>query len=433
MRKLPSVRVPEPVRRLVRRRPRLRWPRRGIWAFLAALGPGLVTTNAGNDAGGIATYSITGASYGFELLWVLPLITVSLVVVQEACARMGIVTGKGLSGLIRERFGVRWTALAMASFFVASVATTASEFAGIAAGGELFGVSRYVTVPVAFAVVFYLVAGGTYRIVERVFLAMTIVFFGYVVTAFMTTHQWLPVLRASVVPTLHADPGFLFMAITLIGTTITSYMQFFLQAAYVERGTGVRELKLARADVVISSVFANFIAFCIIVTTAQTLNKTGVRIDTAAEAAKALVPLAGRYAEILFAVGLVGASLFGATVLPLSTAYLTTEAFGFERGIAHTFREAPVFMGIYTVTLLLGALIALVPDMPLVRLMVVSQFIDGVQLPIILVFIVLLVRDHAVMGEYASGRTLQAIQWVTAIVLGAMSLLLLVMTLAGAG
>jgi len=218
------------------------------------------------------------------------------------------------------------------------------------------------------------------------------------------------------------------MAITLIGTTITSYMQFFLQSAYVERGTGVREIKLARADVVISSVFANFIAFCIIVTTAQTLNRTGVRIDTAAEAAKALVPLAGRYAEILFAIGLVGASLFGATVLPLSTAYLTTEAFGFERGIAHTFREAPVFMGIYTATLLLGALVALVPDMPLVRLMVVSQFIDGVQLPIILVFIVLLVRDRAVMGEYASGRALQAIQWATAIVLGAMSLLLLIVT-----
>jgi len=428
MNRMPMPLVRTPIRRLLRRRPRLRWPRRGIWAFLAALGPGLITTNAGNDAGGIATYSIAGASYGFDLLWILPIITISLVVVQEACARMGIVTGKGLAGLIRERFGVRWTALAITSFFVASVATTASEFAGIAASSELFGISRYVSVPVAFAVVFYLVAGGTYRIVERVFLAMTVVFFGYVATAFMTTQHWLPVLRASVVPTLRLDPGFLFMAITLIGTTITSYMQFFLQAAYVERGTGVRELKLARADVVISSIFANLIAFCIIVTTAQTLHRTGVTIDTAAEAARALVPLAGRYAEILFAIGLVGASLFGATVLPLSTAYLTTEAFGFERGIAHTFREAPAFMGIYTVTLLLGALIALVPDMPLVRLMVVSQFIDGVQLPIILVFIVLLVRDPAVMGAYASGRTLQAVQWATAIVLGIMSVLLLIVT-----
>jgi len=425
---MPTLSVRTPIRRLLRQRPRLRWPRRGIWAFLAALGPGLITTNAGNDAGGIATYSIAGASYGFDLLWILPIITISLVVVQEACARMGIVTGKGLAGLIRERFGVRWTALAITSFFVASVATTASEFAGIAASSELFGISRYVSVPVAFAVVFYLVAGGTYRIVERVFLAMTVVFFGYVATAFMTTQHWLPVLRASVVPTLRLDSGFLFMAITLIGTTITSYMQFFLQAAYVERGTGVRELKLARADVVISSIFANLIAFCIIVTTAQTLHRTGVTIDTAAEAARALVPLAGRYAEILFAIGLVGASLFGATVLPLSTAYLTTEAFGFERGIAHTFREAPAFMGIYTVTLLLGALIALVPDMPLVRLMVVSQFIDGVQLPIILVFIVLLVRDPAVMGAYASGRTLQAVQWATAIVLGIMSVLLLIVT-----
>jgi NRAMP (natural resistance-associated macrophage protein)-like metal ion transporter len=415
----------------MRGRPRLR-PRNPLavklLALVAFLGPGIVAANAGNDAGGIATYASVGAKYGYDLLWMMALITISLVVVQEACARMGIVTGKGLAGLIRERFGVRWTALAITSFFVASVATTASEFAGIAASSELFGVSRYVSVPVALAVVFYLVAGGTYRIVERVFLAMTVVFFGYVATAFMTTQHWLPVLRASVVPTLRLDPGFLFMAITLIGTTITSYMQFFLQAAYVERGTGVRELKLARADVVISSIFANLIAFCIIVTTAQTLHRTGVTIDTAAEAARALVPLAGRYAEILFAVGLVGASLFGATVLPLSTAYLTTEAFGFERGIAHTFREAPAFMGIYTVTLLLGALIALVPDMPLVRLMVVSQFIDGVQLPIILVFIVLLVRDPTVMGAYASGRTLQIVQWATAIVLGIMSLLLLGLT-----
>ena len=429
----PKVVAPAPVRRLLLRRPRLRWPRRGIWAFLAALGPGLITTNAGNDAGGIATYSVAGASFGFDLLWVLPLITVSLVVVQEACARMGIVTGKGLAGLIRERFGVRWTALAMVSFFVASVGTTASEFAGIAAAGELFGVSRYVTVPIAFALVYYLVAGGTYRIVENVFLAMTIVFFGYVATAFITTHDWPPVLIASVVPTVRFDSGFLFMAITLIGTTITSYMQFFLQAAYVERGTPVRDLRLARADVVISSVFANFIAFCIIVTTAQTLHSAGVRIETAAEAAQALMPIAGSKAEILFAVGLVGASLFGATVLPLSTAYLVTEAFGFERGIKHTLREAPVFMSIYVATLLLGALIALLPGMPLVQLMIVSQFIDGVQLPIILVFIVLLVRDRALMGEHASGRALQIVQWVTAGALGTMSLVLLVMTLLGAG
>ncbi len=424
------TRVPAPVRRLLRR-PRLRWPRRGLLAFVAALGPALITTNAGNDAGGIATYSVAGASYGFGLLWILPVITVSLIVVQEACARMGVVTGKGLAGLIREHFGVRWTALAMLSFFVASVGTTASEFAGTAAAGELFGLSRYISVPVTLLGVFYLVLGGTYRIVEKVFLAMTVVFFGYVATALITTGDWLPVLRASVVPTVRLDPGFLFMAITLIGTTITSYMQFFLQAAYVEKGTGVRELKLAHTDVIISSIFANFIAFCIVLTTAQTLHAAGIKIETAAEAAQALQPLAGIYAEILFAIGLVGASLFGATVLPLSTAYLVTEAFGFERGIAHTFREAPVFMGIYTTTLLLGAVIALLPGMPLVELMLVSQFIDGVQLPIILVFIVLLVSDRAIMGEHVSGRALQVVQWGTAGVLGAMSVALLAMTVAG--
>lgn len=427
-----STAVPAPIRRLARR-PRLRVPRTGVWAFLAALGPGLITTNAGNDAGGIATYSVAGAAYGLQLLWVLPVITVSLIVVQEACARMGIVTGKGLAGLIRERFGVRWTTLAMISFFIASLGTTASEFAGIGAASELFGVSRYISVPIAFAFVFYLVVGGTYRIVEKIFLAMTVVFFVYVATAFTTTKDWGPTLHAAVTPTLRLDKNYLFLTITLIGTTITSYMQFFLQATEVEKGTGVRQLPFVRADVIISSIFADLIAFFIIVTTAQTLHPHGIKIDTAADAAKALAPLAGAYAEILFAIGLVGASLFGATVLPLATAYVVTEAFGLERGIARTFREAPVFMGIYTATLLLGALVALIPKMPLVGLMLVSQFIDGVQLPIILVFIAIMMGDRRLMGKHVSGPVLQGVQWVTAAVLGAMSLALVAMTLAGFG
>ncbi len=358
----------------------------------------------------------------------------SLIVVQEACARMGVVTQRGLAELIRERFGVRWVTLAMLTFVIASVGTTAAEFAGIAAAGELFGLPRLVTVPASCALVFYLVVGGTYRLVEKVFMAMTVVFFGYVATAFLTTPDWGPVLKAAVIPTVRLEAGFLFMAITLVGTTVTSYMQFFLQASVVEKGVTERELRFTRGDVVISAIFADLIAFFVVVTTAQTLHPAGVEIASAADAAKALVPLAGHYAEVLFAIGLVGASLLGATVLPLSTAYLVTEAYGWERGMSRSLREAPIFMGLYAAVLLLGALIVIVPGMPLVTLMVSSQFIDGVQLPIILVFIVLLVSSRSLMGRHASGRLLQIIQWATAVVLGLMNVALLVMLgVGGAG
>jgi Mn2+/Fe2+ NRAMP family transporter len=402
-----------------------------LLALLTVLGPGLITTNAGNDAGGIATYSVAGAQYGLDLLWVLPIITVSLIVVQEACARMGIVTGKGLADLIRERFGVRWTALAMLTFLVASIGTTASEFAGIAASGELFGVSRLVSIPLTCAFVFFLVVRGSYKVVEKVFVALTVVFFGYIVTAFITTPDWTALLRAAFVPVVHLDSGFLFMAITLIGTTVTSYMQFFLQATVVEKGMREHDLWYERWDVIIACIFADLIAGCIVITSANTLHPNGIAIDTAADAARALAPLAGRYAEVLFAVGLVGASLFGATVLPLATAYVAAEAIGWERGISYTFREAPAFMGIYTFVLALGALIALLPGMPLVELMVVSQFIDGLQLPVILVFIVLLAGNVALMRGHASGPVLRAIQWGTTAVLGLMSIAWLLVTLAG--
>ena len=353
--------------------------------------------------------------------------------VQEACARLGAVTGKGLSALIREEFGVRWVALAMLSFLVASFGTTASEFAGIAAASELFGAPRLASVPLAATLVFLLVLRGSYRLVERVFLAMTVVFFAYIATAFMTTSDWTPVLRAAVVPTFRLETGYVFMLITLIGTTITSYMQFFLQATVIEKGVTARELRLTRADVVISAIFADLVAFFIIVTNAQTLHPAGIQIDTAADAARALEPLAGPYAQALFAIGLIGASLLAASVLPLSSAYVVTEAFGWERGISRRFHEAPVFLGLYSGMLFLGAAVVLIPGMPLVVLMLASQFIDGIQLPIILVFIVLLAGSRAVVGNHASGRLVRAIQWITAVVLGVLSLLLLVLTTTGFG
>ena len=397
-------------------------------ALFGLFGPGLVTANAGNDAGGITTYSVAGATYGHALLWVFPLITVSLVVVQEVCARMGAVTGKGLAALIRERFGVRWTVVVMLSFLIATLGTTASEFAGIAAATELFGIPRTLSVTLAALFVFYLVVFGTYARVERIFVLMTVVFFAYVATALVATSDWRPVLAATVTPQLRLEPAYLFLLITLIGTTVTSYMQFFVQSTVVERGVTVRTLRNTRIDVIASSIFADVIAFFIVVTTAETLYRAGISIDSAADAARALAPLAGQYAQVLFAIGLTGASLLAASVLPLSAAFAVAEAFGFEAGISRRFSEAPVFMGLYVSLVIVGAAIVLLPGLPLIGLLVTSQFIDGLLLPVTLVSIAILAGDRAIMGAYASGGFTRAVQWTTAIGLALLSLVFVVLS-----
>src|SRR5215210_1495894 len=356
--------------------------RTGLIGYLAILGPGMIAANAGNDAGGIATYATVGADHGYSLLWVLVPITISLGIVQEMCARMGAVTGKGLADLVRERFGVRWTALVMLALLIANGGVTVSEFVGIAAATELFGVPRYVSVPLAAMSVWWLVVKGSYKRVERVFLVMSLVFLGYIVSAFLARPAWGEIARAIARPSWSFAPAYLFTFVAVVGTTISPYMQVFVQSSVVEKGVTVEDYALTRADVWTGTVFAISIVFFIIISTAATLHVHGIEIESAADAARALEPLAGPYAGMLFAVGLFGASMLAAGVLPLATAYSISEALGFEKGVSRSFREAPIFLGIFTFLVAVGALVAVLPGLPLIRVLLITQVINGLLLPV---------------------------------------------------
>ena len=397
--------------------------------YLTAIGPGMVAACAGNDAGGIATYASAGASYGYHLLWSLIPVTISLGLVQEMCARMGAVTGKGLSDLVRERFGVRWTALVMLSLLIANGGVTISEFVGIAAASELFHISRSISVPLVALVIWWLVVKGSYRRVERVFLVMSLVFFGYIVSAFLAHPNWVEVARSTVRPTFSFDTGYLVTMVALIGTTISPYMQVFIQSSVVEKGITKEEYPLTRVDVWVGTIFSDFVAFFIIVSTAATLNRHGILVDTAADAARALEPLAGRYAEMLFAIGLFGASMLAAGVLPLATAYSISEALGYEKGVSRTFRDAPIFLGIYTFLIALGALVGIIPGLPLMRVLVITQVINGLLLPVILIAVVKLASNRELMGTHAIGPFYKMMSWLTVIVISALSLVYIAATL----
>jgi NRAMP (natural resistance-associated macrophage protein)-like metal ion transporter len=403
--------------------------RRGLIAYLAVLGPGMIAANAGNDAGGIATYATVGADHGYGLLWVLVPITISLGIVQEMCARMGAVTGKGLADLVRERFGVRWTALVMLALLVANGGVTVSEFVGIAAATEIFGVPRYVSVPLAAMSVWWLVVKGSYKRVERVFLVMSLVFLGYIISAFLARPVWGDIARAVVHPTWSFAPAYLFTFVAVVGTTISPYMQVYVQSSVVEKGVTAEDYGLTRADVWVGTAFAISIVFFIIISTAATLHGHGIRIESAADAARALEPLAGRYAGLLFAVGLFGASMLAAGVLPLATAYSISEALGFEKGVSRSFREAPIFIGIFTFLVVTGALVAVIPGLPLIRVLLVTQVMNGLLLPVLLFAILRLVNDRELMGDYVNGTIYNIAAWLTAIVVSLLSLLLLVTTI----
>jgi Mn2+/Fe2+ NRAMP family transporter len=397
--------------------------RRGLFAYLAVIGPGMIAANAGNDAGGIATYASAGADYGYNLLWTLIPLVLALGIVQETCARMGAVTGKGLSDLIREQFGVRWTVLVMLALLVANGGVTVSEFVGIAAATELFGVPRFVSVPLAAFAVWWLVVKGSYRRVERVFLLMSLVFLGYIVSAFLARPAWGEVARGLVRPAADFNAGYLFTVVALIGTTISPYMQVFVQSSVVEKGVDEEDYPLTRVDVWTGTVFAIAVAFFITVATAATLHRSGVRIESAEEAARALEPLAGTYAKTLFGAGLFGASMLAAAVLPLSTAYSISEALGFEKGVSRTFREAPIFLGIFTFLIVVGGVVAVLPGVPLFRVLLATQVINGLLLPVLLVSVLRLASDRELMGAHANGRVYNAASWLTVLVVSALSLL----------
>lgn len=398
-------------------------------SYLAIFGPGMIAANAGNDAGGIATYASVGADHEYTLLWSLIPITISLGLVQEMCARMGAVTGKGLADLIRERFGVRWTALVMLALLIANGGVTVSEFVGIAAATELFGIPRYVSVPIAAAAVWWLVVKGSYKRVERVFLAMSLVFLGYIVSAFLAHPVWADVMHALVRPGFRFDQAYLFTFMALVGTTISPYMQVFIQSSVVEKRVTPDTYAWTRADVWTGIVFSDLIAFFIIVSTAATLFKAHVHVDTAADAARALEPLAGPYARMLFAVGLFGASMLAAAVLPLSTAYSISEALGFEKGVSRSFREAPIFLGIFSFLVVVSALVAVIPGLPLIRVLLITQVINGLLLPVILVAVIRLVNARDLMGSHVNGPFYNIAAWLTALIVSLLSMAFIVVTI----
>jgi Mn2+/Fe2+ NRAMP family transporter len=405
---------------------RIRGLRHRLTLLLAVVGPGLITSNVDNDAGGISVYTQAGSQYGYALLWSLIPMTIALYVTEEMCARMGVITGKGLSDLIREEFGFRPTFFVMVTGFFVDLANIVAEFAGVAAAMQIFHVSKYISVPIAAVLVWVLVLRGTYRQVEVIFLAACVLYLSYVVSAIFAKPDWLEAGRNLVIPTMHFNAGYLVMLTGLVGTTIAPWQFFYLQAGFVEKKVSARQYPQARWDVLIGSVSCMVIVFFIIVCTAATLYVNGQRnITDAAEAAKALIPLAGKWAGTLFAFGLLNASLFAASILPLSTAHVICEGLGFEAGIDHKFNEAPIFYWLYTILIAVGAGIVLLPNAPLWKILIFSQVGNGIWLPVVVIFILLLVNRRDLMGEYVNTLTFNIVAWVTAI---AMILLTLVLS-----
>ncbi len=405
-------------------------PRR-ILPYLMALGPGLLAASAGNDAGGIATYASAGATYGYNMLWAMIVVTIFVGVVQEMSARLGAVTGKGFSDLVRETFPLRMTAFILGTLFIANLGIIISEFVGIAAAAELFGVSRYLAVPLAAVVVWLLITRGSYGNVEKVFLALTLVFFAYIGAAFLARPDWGLVLRRVVQPQITWNASYLQLLIAIIGTTISPYMQLYVQSSVAEKGVTPAEYSYTRFDVIVGTIFAGIVASFIIIATAATLHPLGIVIETAADAALALKPIAGVFAQELFAIGLLGASLLAAGVLPLATTYVMSEALGFERGVSRTWQEAPVFLGLFTGLTVVGALLALIPGLPLIQVLVGVYVLNGLLLPIELFAILRLINNHELMGQYVNGRFYNLAAYGIAIVLSLLSLSLIGVTVLG--
>lgn len=374
--------------------------------ILSILGPGLITANAGNDAGGVTTYSVVGAHYGYSMLWGLFAIGIGLAVVQEMNARMAIVTGKGLSDLIRERFGVKWAFFAMAVLIVANLGVCIGDFAGIAASLELFGISKYLTIPLITLLIWFIMTKGSYSTAEKVFLGLTLTFFSYIITAFLVKPHWGNVALSIVKPNAPLTKNYFLTLIGMVGTTITPYMQFYLQSSIVDKGISLKDYKYEQLDVYLGTVWGILTALFITVCTAETLHKAGILIDTAQDAASALKPLAGNYSFILFAVGLFGASFLACCIIPLSTSYAVCEAFGFESGLNNKIKEAPVFFGLFLFMIITSAVVVLIPKISLISIILVTQQIAGVLCPIVLLFMLNLVNDKEVMGEYVN-NTLQ--------------------------
>jgi len=406
--------------------PRMANLSRRFWIFLVILGPGIITANVDNDAGGITTYSVAGATLGYKLLWTIIPLTLALIVVQEMCARMGAVTGKGLADLIRERTGVKWTAFIMLTLLLADLGNTICEFAGVAASMELFGVTKYIAVPLGALGIWVLVIRKSYKFVEKVFLSACVLYLTYIVSGYMAHPSWGEVARELVIPNFSFDSTYLAILVGVIGTTIAPWMQFYIQSAVVEKGITVKDYGYCKWDVISGCFMTNIVALFIIVACAATIHVHGIKIESAKEAALALGPLAGKWAQWLFALGLLNASLFSASILPLATSYYVCEAFGFEAGVNRSWKEAPVFYWLFTLLIVIGAAVILIPNMPLILVMFWSQVVNGVLLPFVLIFMLILINNKDLMGAYVNNWTFNIISWVTVVIMIVLTLMMVV-------
>lgn len=397
--------------------------------MLAVVGPGIITANVDNDAGGITTYSVAGGDYGYSLLWMMPFVLLALIIVQEMCARLGVVTGKGLADLIRESMGVRLTTLILSLLVFVNLANTVSEFAGVAASMEIFGVSKFVSVPLAAIGVWLLVYKGDYKTTERVFLIASSIYLAYIASGYLAHPDWGEVGKAFVTPNFKLEVGYVTLFVTIIGTTIAPWMQFYQQASLVDKGIRVEDYKYEIVDVVVGSIFAVIVAAFIVIACGATIHKQGIMVESAKDAAIALGPLAGKYAQILFALGLLNASLFSAAILPLSTAYSVCEAFGWESSLSSEVKDAKVFFTIYTAFIVLGASIILLPIKSLIQAMMASQTLNGILLPVILITMLHLINNRQLMGKYTMSRWLNIVAWITAIILIILAVILLILSI----
>jgi Mn2+/Fe2+ NRAMP family transporter len=405
---------------------RLKPIRPRLLLLLAVIGPGIITANVDNDAGGITTYSVAGARYGYSMLWMLIFVTLALVIVQEMSARLGVVTGKGLSSLIREQMGVRWTTVIIGILLIANLANTVSEFAGVAASLEIFGISKFISVPLVAVAVWLLIVKGNYKIVERVFLVASALYLAYVISGIMANPPWPAVLQQTITPSFHFEAGYVTLFITVIGTTIAPWMQFYQQSSIADKGLKSDGLNYERIDVIVGCLFTDIVAAFIIIACAATIYAHNLNVETAQDAARALAPLAGPFAATLFAFGLLNASVFSAAILPLSTAYAVSEAFGWESAVNRSLREAPIFFGLYTGMIVLGAAIILLPIKSLVDTMLASQTLNGVLLPVILLVMLRLINDKRLMGKYVNGRVFNVLSWAMVVVLIVLTMILVI-------
>jgi Mn2+/Fe2+ NRAMP family transporter len=411
----------------------MRWKpiRIRLLLLLSVIGPGIITANVDNDAGGITTYSVAGAHFGNSLLWMLPLVAIALILIQEMSARLGVVTGKGLADLIRESLGIRATAVIIAIVVFANIANTVSEFAGVAASMEIFGVAKYLSVPIAAVAVWLLIVKANYKIVERVFLIASAIYLAYIASGIMAHPNWTKVAADFVTPSFKFELAYVTIFVTAIGTTIAPWMQFYQQASIVDKGIKPADYAYERIDVIVGSIFAVVVAGFIIIACSSTIFAAGKHIETAKDAALALAPLAGKYASTLFAFGLLNASVFSAAILPLSTAYVVCEAFGWESGVDKSFSQAPVFFGTYTALIAIGGAIILLPIPSLVQAMMASQTLNGVVLPVILIVMLRLINDRRLMGSYVNGRVFNILAWIMVVILIFLTIVLIGLSVMG--